>query len=256
MIRRIIFLLAIAISTVSCQFVETIVMEEDGTGHVSLKMDMKEMMAMGGGALTDSIPKKVDTIISMKDVLREKKDSIATLSKAEQKKLKSIENFDMRMLMDPETGDFFFDIFTDFKNIDEANNIMNGLGQSSSLMKSIEGMGVMGVGGTGMPNDVSSNQETEMIGVAFNYKNGKFSRDAYIKDKEKHQTQLDSMGGAEMFLGSIMYKVKYTFPRKIMKSSVEDATYSLDGKTITFERSFMDYIKNPDVLDVEIELEK
>ena len=37
---------------------------------------------------------------------------------------------------------------------------------------------------------------------------------------------------------------------------MEDAMYSADGKTIEFERSFVEYIKNPDVLDLEVKLEK
>ena len=57
-------------------------------------------------------------------------------------------------------------------------------------------------------------------------------------------------------MSGMTYKLKYTFPRKIKKSSVEDATYSLDGKTIEMERSFIDYIKNPDIMDLEVELEK
>ena len=52
------------------------------------------------------------------------------------------------------------------------------------------------------------------------------------------------------------YTLKYTFPRKIVKSSIEDATYSLDAKTIEVSRSFIDYMKDPNVLDLVVELEK
>ena len=57
-------------------------------------------------------------------------------------------------------------------------------------------------------------------------------------------------------MSGITYKVKYTFPRKIKSTSVEDATFSLDGKTLELQRNFIDYMKNPDVLDIEVVLEK
>ena len=57
-------------------------------------------------------------------------------------------------------------------------------------------------------------------------------------------------------MSGISYKLKYTFPKKIKKTSAEDATFSLDGKTLELERGFVEYLKNPDVLDIEVELEK
>ena len=53
-----------------------------------------------------------------------------------------------------------------------------------------------------------------------------------------------------------MYSVKYTFPKKIKKVSIEDAEISADGKMVTFQRKFINYIKDPDALDIEIVLEK
>jgi hypothetical protein len=63
------------------------------------------------------------------------------------------------------------------------------------------------------------------------------------------------MKQAEAFMGGAIYRLKYTFPKKIKKVSVEDATFSLDGKTMEFERSMLEYMKDPDILDVEVELE-
>ena len=57
-------------------------------------------------------------------------------------------------------------------------------------------------------------------------------------------------------VSELKYTLKYTFPRKIVKSSIDDATYSLDAKTIEVTRSFVAYMKDPNVLDLEIELEK
>ncbi len=156
-----------------------------------------------------------------------------------------MENYHMRMVMDTEKGEMSINMYTDFKNIEETNDMMDGFGNSTSFMPSMGG-------------DMSFNKDDEsadVIGVSYKYKKGKFSRDAFIKDPMKHKAQMDSIKTAESWMSNMKYKLKYTFPNKIVKSSVEDATYSLDGKTIEFERSFIDYMKNPDVMDLEIETE-
>ena len=109
------------------------------------------------------------------------------------------------------------------------------------------------MGGTSIE---SKEDSPETMGVKYQFKGKKFKRDAYIIDKELHKQQVDSMKSAEAFMSSMKYKLKYTFPKKIVKSSIEDATYSLDGKTLEVERSFLDYLKDPDILDLEVELEE
>lgn len=244
MFKKLLLVTSLALVTISCQFTETMTLNEDGSGRMSISMDMRELMAFGG-MMEDSTMVKLDTVISMRDVLREKKDSIATLSKAEQKRLKKIENFNFHTSMDPDSGEMYFDVFTDFKKIEEANEMMSAFESSGDFL---QGMG----SDTQVENDPESGG---VMAVAYSYKKGKFKRDAFIKDKAKHQTQMDSLKSAEGFMKSMTYKIKYTFPKKIVKSSVEDATYSLDGKTIEFERSFLEYMKDPDVLDLEVELE-
>ncbi len=244
MLYRAIFILLIAFTVVSCQFTETMVLNEDGSGRMSIEMDMGEMMAFSG-MVEDSTAARIDTIVSIKDVLEEKKDSISQLSKAEQKKLKRMENFHMRMIMDSEKGEMSINMYTDFKKVEETNDMMDGFENSTSLMPDMGG---------GMKFD-KEDESGDIIGVSYEYRKGKFKRDAYIKDKDKYKIQMDSMQEAEAFMNNMKYKLKYTFPKKIVKSSVEDATYSLDGKTIEFERSFIDYMKNPDVMDLEIETE-
>jgi hypothetical protein len=244
--KNVFFFIVAALTLVSCQFTETMVMNEDGSGRMSLSIDLSEMMAIGGEMAQDSTLTKQDTIISFKQIFEEKKDSIARLSKAEQKRLKGMENYNIHMVSDPDENKMELDVFTDFKDVSEANDLMKGFEQSESY---IPGSDV-----SNTEND-SGGPEPELMGVSYTFKKGVFKRDAFIKDEKRHKAQTDSMKQAEAFMSSMRYKLKYTFPRKIKSSSVEDATYSLDGKTIEIERSFLDYFKNPDVLDLEVELE-
>lgn len=245
MIRVVGFLL-VALSLVSCQFTETMVMNEDGTGRMTLSVDMGEIMAMSNEFAKDSSLQKTDTIISFKDILAEKKDSISKLSKAQQKRLKAMENYNIHMASDPENKEFVMDVFTDFKNVSEANDLMKGFDLSSDYMPGAN---------KNSEEKAEQSEDDDVLGVKFSYSKGHFKRDAYIMDQKRYQQQLDSLTKTESFMSGISYKLKYTFPRKIKSTTAEDATFSLDGKTMELERSFLEYFKNPDVLDVEVELE-
>ncbi|MEZ4858314.1 MAG: hypothetical protein R2781_05845 [Flavobacteriaceae bacterium] len=244
--RKLIVLVVVVLALVSCQFTETMVLNEDGTGTMSVSVDLSEMMAFSGEMAKDSTIVKQDTVVSFKAFLEQKKDSIAQLPMTEQKRLKAMENYKMRMVTDPETNKMVIDVFTDFRNVAEANDLMKGFEQSGNMIP----------GASSNTSQDAEKKEPEVIGVSYSFTKGKFKRDAFIKDQKAHQAQIDSLKNAEAFMGGISYKVKYTFPKKIKKSSVEDATFSLDGKTLELQRSFIEYLKNPDVLDIEVELEK
>ena len=246
MLKKILLLLVVVFTFVSCQFTETLTINEDGSGRMSMNIDMKEMMAMTQSMGMDSTTVKMDSTVAFKDLLKEKKDSIAKLPKADQEKLRKLKDYKIRTVMDPETSDLYIDVFVDFKNIEEANNLMNSLNQASAIIPEAPGSNA----------EVKSDPSSDVLGVRYAYKGNKFSRDAYIKDEAAYKKQKDSLKSAEMFMNSMNYTLKYTFPKKIKSSSIEDASYSLDGKTIIVELSFMDYFKNPDILDLQIELEK
>ncbi|MGO3182722.1 MAG: hypothetical protein ACTIJ9_07815 [Aequorivita sp.] len=243
---KLLFLFALALSVISCQFNETMVLNEDGSGTMAVEVNLNEMMAFGGAAMMDSAQVKLDTIIHIKEFLEEKKDSISKLSKTEQEKLKKLENYDVRVKMDSEASEMIYDISTKFKSVSEANDIMNGLEQASNLAPNKDAE----------PEGMSSEKDSpEIIGVNYSFKEDIFKRDAYIKDEKLHQKQVDSMKQAEAFMGSSNYTLKYTFPKKILKTSNPDATFSADKKTLILKKPFIEYFKNPDILDLEVELE-
>ena len=247
MLGKVIFLLVLTFTLVSCQFTETMTIDEKGHGRMSLSIDLSEMMSMMGDMTNDTTMVKTDTIISFKSILEEKKDSITQLSKEEQKRLKAMEDYKIHVALDPDKKMSVIEIFTDFKNVSEANDLMEGLNQSGSIISGMTN------GGSDTDN---SDTDNDAVGVNYSFKKGVFKRDAYIKDESAHQQQLDSLKETESFMGGITYKLKYTFPSRVVNASAEDAKLSLDGKTIELERSFLEYIKNPDVLDLEVELEK
>lgn len=244
---KLLSLFALAFFAVGCQFTETMVINPDGSGTMTIEANMSEMMAFGGAAMADSVAVKMDTIIHMKQWLEEKNDSISKLSKGEQQKLKKMENFDIRIKMNTETSEMVYNISTDFKSINEANDMLNGLEQAANLIP----------GNNNETSEPETEEDTkELIGVNYSFEKDIFKRDAYIKDKKLHQQQVDSMKQTEAFMGGSNYTLKYTFPKKIKKTSNPEATFTADGKTVTLQKPFIEYFKNPDLLDLEVELEK
>lgn len=245
MLKKLLVFILFASVLTSCQFTETMVMDENGTGRMAIAVNLDEMLGMA--RMGDSSAVKMDTLISMKKLLEAKSDSIAKLPQKDREKLMALQNYSMHMVMDTETGKWNMETYVDFMNIDEANNLMDGLGAASDALPGMKST---------ISDESDETKDQDAVGVKYSFENGVFKRDAYIKDQAAHKKQMDSLGSAEAFASGIKYKLNYTFPRKIKKSSVTDATYSLDGKTIVVERSFLDYLRDPDVLDLEVELEK
>lgn len=228
---------------ISCNFTEEIHLKEDGSGKLSINFDGSELMQMAGEEMAKTNEKAVDSIISFKELLEERKDSIAQLSPEEQAKLKRLEPFDLRMVMNPEEKVMTFDLFSDFTNISEMNDAFNTFQEAS----------LMGSNKTQQPTPVpASEQSTE---VNYTFAKNKFTRTAKIVDQELFQKSIDSLEGAEMFLSGSTYTLKYHFPKRVKSTTLEEATFSADGKTLIYEISFLELMKNPSLLDLEVELE-
>lgn len=247
MIHKLFILLIASAVVTSCTFTETLVLNEDGTGRMAISVDLGQIMAMSGEMASDTLMQKQDTIIQFKDILEERKDSIAMLPKGEQDRLMAMKDYQLHIMVDPPENEMVVDIFTDFNQIQEANNLMKGFQQSSDF--------IPGSSNNGSTTAEGSNKE-DAIGVSYSYAQNVFKRDAFINDDEAHQKQLDSLQQAGTFMTGVTYKIKYTFPKKIKSTTVQGATFSLDGKTMELERKFLDYLRDPDVLDIEVELEK
>ncbi len=233
------------VAITACNFTEEIYFNEDGSGKMSINFDANELMSMGG--ISDSLKqeKSIDSTLVFRDLLREKKDSIALLSPEEQAKLKRLEPFSMHMVVKPEEQVMKFELQSEFKKIEEANDAFNAFQYATSLGPKPE------AGGQSPPVPVQD-AATE---VKYVFKGNTFTRSIAILDQEKFQKSVDSLASAEMFLSGSTYTFKYHFPRKVKKVNVDGATFSLDGKTMTYEVGFLDMMKTPEAIMLEVELE-
>ena len=230
----------------SCQFSENIYIDEDGTGKMSFTMDGSELMEMMGDEMSKGKEESIDSIISFKELFKEKADSISKLPQAEQDKIKQLENFKMHMVMDTKEKKMSFDMFTNFKNVGELQDMFAAMNTAGSLDKN----------GATKSNPLASMGSSGATKVDYSLKNNVFKRTVTILDKEKVAAMKDSLGQAQMMFASSGFKLNYHFPRKIKSVSLENATISEDGKSFTAEVNFMQYLTNPELLNVEVELEK
>ena len=242
---KLLFLLVFAGLVSSCQFTETMVLNADGSGTMSMELNLNEMMAFGGMSEMVTAESKMDTVIYIKDFLEEKKDSISKLSQADQQKLKKLENYKVNINIDSEEKIMKYDISIDFKKVSEANDILSALEQVENI----------GPSSQKDPSEVKKDETPDIIGVNYSFDKNIFKRDAFIKDKKIHQQQVDSLKQTEAFFAGSLYTLSYTFPKKIKEASNPNAVFSNDKKTMVIRVQFIDYFKDPDLLDLEVKLE-
>lgn len=234
----------IACLFIACNFTEEIYFNENGTGKMSISFNGGEMMQMLPQTDSTQLDKAIDSTIVFKDFLREKKDSISKLSMEQQEKLERLEPFSLHMKVEPENGIMNFDMYTDFKDVSEVNDAFNAFQNASSV-------GPI-AGGQSMPGNATE----ETTKVNYTFKKNKFKRETVILNKELFEKSIDSLASAEMFLSGSTYTFKYHFPKRVKSTNIEEATFSIDGKTMIHEVNFLDMMKNPESLMIEVELEK
>ena len=238
------------VTLTSCTFTENIYVNDNGAGKFSVDMDGSSLMAMAGDQIgsqmgTDA-KKNIDSTFTFKQLLEEKKDSIAKLSPEAQKELKKLENFVVNTKMNSEKKEFLMTLSTDFKNVNELQDILQTM---STFQKLEQG------GSTATPFGGNFGNNNSKLNYAYDGK--KFIRKAIIDKQKLAEKANDSAADmSKMIFASSNYILKYHFPKKIKKVSNPNALFSEDRKTITIQYPFTDYMDNPDKLNFEVEFEK
>lgn len=237
------FSLLLMFFTTSCNFTENITIKEDGTGSMSMDMDASQLMALAGEEMAKESDERIDSTFSFKDVFAAKKDSISKLPQEEQERLKKLEKFSMKMLMDPKTQEFQFTLLSDFKKIDELSDLMEAFDKASPMNnKKKEGMPDFGL-------------ERYKTKTAYFYDGKKFKKTVSRKE-EMPEVQNDSLDMIKAMLESATYTVNYKFPKRVKSVSNKTATLSADKKTVTVVYPFSDYLDKPKDMSLEVEFEK
>ena len=240
LINLIIILISVFTFT-SCQFTERIDIKNNGSGTYSLKMDMSAMMGamkqMGDSTNTKEEMKVIDTIILFKDILKEKKDSIAKLPEKDQASLKALEDLKIHMVVDEKNNKMISDFIFEFNSISELANMQEKISKAQSVKDGKE--------------NAAPATDTE---IKYSYNGKKFTRSVAKKkmtDKEK-EAYKKSMEQSASFLDGSSYKLEYHFPKEIKSTTFKGATFSDDRKTMYIQADMKTITENPKFLDFEV----
>lgn len=239
------------VTLASCTFTENITINENGTGKFSVDVDGSSLMAMAGDQMGSQMgadtKKDIDTTFTFKQLMADKKDSIAKLSPETQKELKKLENFVVTTKMSAQKKEFLMNLSTDFKSVNELQDMLQTVGELQKLNGNSGTAAAMSLG-SGLGNNSK---------LSYTYDGKKFIRKATIDQQKLNEKLKDSAADmSKMIFASSQYVLKYHFPKKIKKVSNPNAMFSEDRKTITIQYPFTDYMENPDKLNFEVEFEK
>ena len=265
----------------SCKITESLLIKEDGTGKFNYDIDASPLMDMAGNAFSGEAEKKpskrkskkvserqskiMDNTFTFKELFANKKDSIAALPADEQERIKKLENFSIRMVVNEEAKQMSYSLFSEFKTIEELKNMTSPVNTFKSA----------GVAPAAVNATMTQKEAQENALTSYDYDGKTFKRvvaelDSAQKSpgetietesklsEEDLEAQKLAEGMAEAMkelLGKTSYKVVYSFEKRVKKISVPNAVLSEDKKTVTIEYLFEDYMKKPNSLDLEIEFE-
>jgi len=234
--------LLLLVFTTSCSFTENITINEDGTGSLSLDMDASELMAMAGDEIAKKGEKKIDSTLSFKELMAAHRDSIAKLPEEDRERLKALENFSIKMLMDPENQKFSFSLLSDFRKIEELSDLMESFAKAGPMNEKKP---------EGMPDFGFDKYRTDS---KYTFNGRKFTK-IVSRKQDIPDAEGENMEMVKGMLQSSTYTLNYKFPRKVKSVSNKNAVMSADKKTVTIVYPFLDYIDRPEAMSIEIEFE-
>jgi len=238
--KNILIVFIVLISFTSCQITERIYFEEDGSGKYEMEVDMTEMTKafgeMGEKKKIDSNYVAKDSIINFSDMLKEKRDSIAKLSKEEQNRLQRLKDVIMVIHEDKRKKELSIKVVSVFKNTKELDELQEILNITQPKEKQI-------------PSKVN---------IKYSFKKNVFTRKSYNKEftPEESDAYNTSMKAFSMFVNETSYSLEYHFPKPIKKVSLEGVTFSADKKVLYLEKTIEDFLNNPASLDLKVTLKK
>lgn len=244
MLKRIFFIGSLSLLLTSCAFTEEMYINKDGSGSYNFGIDMSEMLQemkeIGTKEDTLSEPEVIDTTYSFKDVLEEKKDSIAQLTEEDQAALRAIADMDVRIQVDEEKGKMLMNFGLDFKDVSEIKDIEEKLSKAMAVSR----------------KQSTNRPMLNKSKVTFNFDGKNFTRKTILKklSEEEEEKSDKALGESSSFLEGSTYKLIYHFEKKIKKVSRKDVTISNDGKTLTLVVPMDSLIKYPDMLDFKLKL--
>lgn len=219
----------------SCEFKENIVFNENGGGKITTSFYGEQMGDLLASFATDSLEVE-DGVFSMQDLLEESGEQSAYGME------------DAEFFMENKDGDLRVSVEATFDSLEQVNSIIKQ--SREAINKQLENNSTTEEEPT--QNAEEEDSIEDLIDVSFRWENNIFERVTIIKDTVEYAKAVKKIDQAASFGGGFDYILEYTFPHEVIAISPENASLSIDRKTITLRHSAFKVMKDPTLLDLKI----
>ena len=274
-------ILLLSLLFTSCVIKESLVFNQDNSGKLTHEINLSKMMEFAGDKMgsdsgkktkkkeknKENVSKDIDSTFSFKEIYAEKKDSISKLPLEEQTRLKQMERYSGRLIMNEDKKKMEIHFFAEFKNPLELQD----------LVSPINGLSQMNSSASQMANDAPKNDGI----TSYSFDGSKFKKMVTLKPSDNLKKEIETIKKAvkgeseneeedsddftneltgelsdsfKMLYSESSYEMTVSFPKKIKKVSISNSTISPDGKSITIVFPMENYMESKE-MNFEIELE-
>ena len=231
----------------SCQITERIYLQENGAVKYETEFDFSEMVGfMYDDTKKDSLRQlgqfPIDTLMKIADLENYSELGNDSISDAEREFMKSMEKMNVRMVINDTEGKM--SIGLEEKSVADFNAYLQKVKLAGDKLNKEDPEAAKNLANSGMLKTM----ELKYDGKSFQRISGEVENILEETD--------DSLAMAtQQMMGMFEYKMEYHFPKRIKSSSIENATYSLDGKTMTVEVPMNELMENPEKYNFTVEFE-
>lgn len=206
---------------------------------------------------------EMDTLINFAAFLDDKKDSIASLSKAEQEKLEALRPLEFAMKMSDTEKKMDMRLTYAFKKLDDIAKFADAVEKADikELKKGLDPIGGMKPTGNTENDSVSDDGIEDLFKMAESF-DTKFSKKGFSrKMTEKAVAEMlkkkdTTMKADDPFADMIRFKQVYKFPYRVRSVNNPNAKVLSDFMGVELEASMFEMNNDPNYFNIEVEFEK
>lgn len=246
--KKTLLLFVSTILLISCKFTERVYIRENGSVEYESELNFSDMMGLMFTNLDKDSLRQIgeyplDTLMRFSDMeSMSGKLGDEETSDAEREFMKALDKFTVRMLMNDDEGKMVFGLKE--KDVNSFNTYMKHVQTASDKLAKKDKKSAENLSNSGIMNIME-----------FSYNGKTFTRRSNGPGMGFDEIEDSTAQAAREMMGMFDYKLEYHFPKKVKKSSIKNATFSLDGKTMTIETTMMELMENPDKYNFTVEFE-
>ncbi|MEO1033646.1 MAG: hypothetical protein AAFX55_19840 [Bacteroidota bacterium] len=260
--KKLYLLFALTALITSCSVTESIVFNDSQSGEYLITYQMGDAMKafeeqMGGGAANSEKKEKgevMDTTMVFADIMETYKDSIAALPEDKRLAMEAVRDMFMTMKVDEDKGIMDMGVGLNFNSLEDLKDIQDKINKVQSLNDQGDQLDAL-KNGSPIGKFMGSDDER----VTYNMTSSGFERTTIVDaiDDESVGELFDETDENDkelmQYFEESYYTVKLTFPKAVKSVSFKDAEISEDRKTVTYNANWINYLKNPLLLDIKVE---